>query len=174
MLIFLYSGKIRHMSVESSGSSSKTATITFDEDTAANTALLLDSTQLGAAQVSVLRADTVVTAAAKGKTTTDPPVGVDREAGNGPSHHDFVSQTHPIPSPAPDNTVCTGETGYYGNGSGSGHFSQSDKPRTRILAEYLAHGYHITDRIQKAWLHYKIQKGSKGIRYKRRGWSISY
>jgi hypothetical protein len=27
------------------------------------------------------------------------------------------------------------------------HFSQSEKPRSRILAEYLAYGYHLTDQI---------------------------
>jgi RNA recognition motif-containing protein len=37
----------------------------------------------------------------------------------------------------------------YGDSPNGYQFSQSEKPRTRILAEYLAYGYHISTRSSK-------------------------
>jgi hypothetical protein len=71
--------------------STKSATVTFEKETAAKTALLLDNTQLGPNQVTV-------------KSTS--------------SLEDISKE------------------GEYDH-----HVSQEDKPRARIIAEYLAHGY---------------------------------
>ena len=77
-------------------------------DSAAKTALLLDSTQLGSSQVQVSSA-----------------AGLDELAGSG-SDAD------------------------HGKGD-DGDITQEDKPRSRIVAEYLAHGYTISDNaIQRA------------------------
>lgn len=77
--------------------------MTFEKETAAKTALLLDNTQLGPAQVQVTAASTIGDIAG-GKAADD-----DEEV-------------------APE-----------------------DKPRTRIIAEYLAHGYVVSDKaIQNA------------------------
>lgn len=83
--------------------------MTFEKETAAKTALLLDNTQLGPAQVHVTSAASLDQMAG-GKTagSADEPV----------SEHDIT---------------------------------QEDKPRSRIVAEYLAHGYTISDKaIQRA------------------------
>jgi len=98
---FSFCGKITSLDVkpESEGAdSSKTATVTFEKETAAKTALLLDNTQLGSSQVHVTAGGEIGDAA--------------------PTHTD------------------------------AGHddeLSQEDKPRSRIFAEYLAHGYTISD-----------------------------
>lgn len=93
------SGKISDIKVQSSSSeasSTKSATVVFEKETAAKTALLLDQTQLGASQVSV-------------KSSTS----------SGQS-----------------------STGKSGVGEDDDHeVTQDDKPRSRIIAEYLAHGY---------------------------------
>jgi hypothetical protein len=47
----------------------------------------------------------------------------------------------------PANTTATPSETFSGNSPGSYQVSQSEKPRTRILAEYLAYGYHISDLI---------------------------
>jgi len=100
-LTFAYhvnSGKIKDLKVSSSGSepeASKSATVTFEKETAAKTALLLDNTQLGRVQVRVMAP----------KETGEPESRENEE----------------IP--------------------------QEEKPRARILAEYLAHGYHISDQV---------------------------
>jgi len=92
------SGKIKDLKISSSGSepdASKSATVTFEKETAAKTALLLDNTQLGSVQVRVM-----------------------------------------VPK----------ETGELEPKEGE-EIPQEEKPRTRILAEYLAHGYHISDQV---------------------------
>jgi hypothetical protein len=91
------SGKISNIKVtptSDGADSTKSATVTFEKETAAKTALLLDNTQLGPSQV------TVKSAASLGDLTGEPR-GEEEEA------HDVA---------------------------------QEDKPRSRILAEYLAHG----------------------------------
>lgn len=90
------SGKITQLQV-TPADESQSATVTFEKETAAKTALLLDNTQLGSNHVAVSSA-----------TGSD----------------DFGSST-------PD------ETG--------DEITQEQKPRSRIIAEYLAHGYAITD-----------------------------
>jgi hypothetical protein len=81
-------------STSDDASATKKATVTFEKESAAKTALLLDSTQLGPAQVHVTA----------GKSLSD-------------------------------------LTGSKGEESSSDHeVAQEDKPRSRIFAEYLAHG----------------------------------
>lgn len=108
---FSFCGKITSLSVTPSSDaadSPKSATVTFEKETAAKTALLLDNTQLGPSQVQVSSA-----------------ANLDDIAGSA-SHGD--SGAH------------DGED-----------ISQDDKPRSRIVAEYLAQGYVLSDTaIQKA------------------------
>ncbi|KAJ9132471.1 Protein vip1 [Pleurostoma richardsiae] len=98
---FSFCGKITDIDVKTEGST-KTATVTFEKETAAKTALLLNNTQLGPAHINVT--------SASGSTSDDdhPPVttNADRD---------------------------------------SDEITQEEKPRSRILAEYLAHGYVIGD-----------------------------
>ncbi|KAI9887963.1 MAG: hypothetical protein M1823_000220 [Watsoniomyces obsoletus] len=103
---FSFCGKITSLSVTPSSAdpdSSKSATVTFEKETAAKTALLLDNTKLGDSHVKV-------------------------EAGQG------LDQ------------LASGKTATSGDDSKeSGDIEQEDKPRSRILAEYIAHGYVIGD-----------------------------
>ncbi|KAI9830565.1 MAG: hypothetical protein M1826_004591 [Phylliscum demangeonii] len=107
---FSFCGKITSLSVtptSDAADSTKSATVTFEKETAAKTALLLDNTQLGTSHVKV-------------------------EAGPG------LAQ------------IAGGKTAS-SDDSKDGDLEQEDKPRSRILAEYLAHGYVIGDSaIQKA------------------------
>ena len=110
---FSFCGKISNLSitpVSGSADAEKSATVNFEKETAAKTALLLDNTQLGKSQVHVSTAaniDQVATAAGSAPTS----------AAQDDEHH----------------------------------ISQDDKPRSRIVAEYLAHGYTISDNaIQQA------------------------
>jgi len=99
------SGKITNISVKptSSGAdSTKAATVTFEKETAAKTALLLDNTQLGPSQVQV------TSGANLEQISRQPPSGA-------AAHED-------------DENIA-----------------QEDKPRSRIVAEYLAHGYVLSD-----------------------------
>lgn len=106
---FSFCGKISTLSItptSDSSDSSKSATVTFEKETAAKTALLLDNTQLGPAQVHVTSGASLDEAAG-GKTA--------------------------------------------GSAEESDELSQEDKPRSRIVAEYLAHGYVISDKaIERA------------------------
>jgi len=101
---FSFCGKISSLSVtpeSDTADSPKSATVTFEKETAAKTALLLDSTQLGASQVSVSAASSI-------------------------------------------GDIAPGS-------SDDEELSQEDKPRSRIVAEYLAHGYVLSDQaITKA------------------------
>lgn len=86
----------------------KTAVVTFEKETAAKTALLLDNTQLGPSQVQVT------------SSTATPASGEKAAAAAGEEQ--------------------SGE-----------NIAQEDKPRSRIVAEYLAHGYVISDKaIERA------------------------
>ncbi|KAF2432821.1 hypothetical protein EJ08DRAFT_552232, partial [Tothia fuscella] len=101
---FSFCGKISNLSVNDEGKDTKSATVTFEKETAAKTALLLDNTQLGPSQVTVT-SDSSSTSG----TSKDTEHGDDQEV------------------------------------------SQEDKPRARIVAEYLAHGYVISDQaIERA------------------------
>ncbi|KAI9704004.1 MAG: hypothetical protein M1820_005625 [Bogoriella megaspora] len=108
---FSFCGKITSLSVtptSDAADATKSATVTFEKETAAKTALLLDNTQLGPAQVHVSSAASLGDiAGSKATTSTEDSKGDDVE--------------------------------------------QEDKPRSRIVAEYLAHGYAISDKaIEKA------------------------
>jgi len=86
----------------------QSASVTFEKETAAKTALLLDNTQLGPAQVSVSSASSLDQIA--GGQSTSAKESDDKE-----------------------------------------NIAQEDKPRSRIVAEYLAHGYVISDKaIERA------------------------
>ncbi|CAI7566198.1 unnamed protein product [Penicillium glandicola] len=110
---FSFCGKIVTLSitpVSGEADAQKSATVTFEKEAAAKTALLLDQTQLGTSAVHVEAANNIEDLA--GAQATD--------AGEtkGEEHHDIA---------------------------------QEDKPRSRIVAEYLAHGYVVSDNaIMKA------------------------
>jgi len=97
---FSFCGKIASIEIKPEGGT-QNATVVFEKETAAKTALLLDNTQLGSTQVQVSSA-----------------VGASLDEGN---HY---------PSSAERDTD---------------EISQEEKPRSRIIAEYLAHGYAIGD-----------------------------
>lgn len=104
---FSFCGKITSLSITPSSDAAdatKSASVTFEKDTAAKTALLLDNTQLGRSQVHVTTANTIDDVASK--------AGAD------------VNSSNP-----------------------EDHISQEDKPRSRIVAEYLAHGYTLSDNV---------------------------
>lgn len=101
------SGKITSLSITPASDAEdaqKSATVTFEKETAAKTALLLDNTQLGKSQVHVSSASNIDDVASKaGAAVTS--------------------------SDADD------------------HIAQEDKPRSRIVAEYLAQGYTLSDGV---------------------------
>merc|ERR1711877_61283 len=101
----------------SDANSTQSASVTFEKETAAKTALLLDNTQLGPAQVSVSSAKSLDEAAG-GKTA-----------------------------------------GSYDEKGEDGEIPQEDKPRSRIVAEYLAHGYALSDFDSK----YKASEKTKAM-----------
>jgi len=109
---FSFCGKIASLKLTTEGDS-QSATVDFEKETAAKTALLLDNTQLGPSQVHV----TSDSSSAHSSTT--------KEAGT-ESEHDVA---------------------------------QEDKPRARILAEYLAHGYVISDKVIEKGLALDQQHG---------------
>lgn len=94
------SGKITEIKVTPGEGSTKDASVTFEKETAAKTAQLLNNTQLKGTQISVTPAD--------GKVDDGTPhtTNVDRD---------------------------------------TDEITQEEKPRSRILAEYLAHGYVVGD-----------------------------
>ena len=93
----------------------QSAAVTFEKETAAKTALLLDNTQLGPAQVHV-------TAAAS----------LDQMSGS----------------------KSAGPTNEQGD-----DIAQEDKPRSRIVAEYLAHGYTLSDSVVQRAIQMDQQHG---------------
>ncbi|PMD48458.1 hypothetical protein L207DRAFT_414465 [Hyaloscypha variabilis F] len=103
---FSFCGKITSLEIAPSGET-QNATVTFEKETAAKTALLLDNTKLGATEVQVT--------SATGSTDDDG------------SH--FTKNTE----------------------RDTDEITQEEKPRSRIIAEYLAHGYVLGDQaIQRA------------------------
>jgi len=97
---FSFCGKITSIDVSTDGSS-KTATVQFEKETAARTALLLNHTKLGANEISV-------TGSSDGASTP--------------------TEEHDVARSSEDTTL-----------------TQEEKPRARILAEILAHGYLVAD-----------------------------
>jgi len=109
---FSFCGKIINLSVTPTSKESdapKSATVTFEKESASKTALLLDNTQLGPAQVHVKSAASIAELA---------------------SGHDNDE-----------------------------NIEQDDKPRSRILAEYLAHGYVLSDKVIEKALALDTQHG---------------
>lgn len=110
---FSFCGKITSLSITPTSAAAdalKSATVTFEKETAAKTALLLDNTQLGKSQVHVSHASTIDEVATK-----------------------------------------AGATATSASQAGDEQIAQEDKPRSRIVAEYLAQGYTLSDNvIQKA------------------------
>jgi len=105
---FSFCGKITSISVTpetGAADAAKSATVTFEKETAAKTALLLDNTQLGKSQVHVTTASTLDDVASQAGAAVSSSTGEDHEV------------------------------------------AQEDKPRSRIVAEYLAHGYTISDNV---------------------------
>jgi hypothetical protein len=96
LTLFLFSGKIANIEVIPAGET-QNATVTFEKETAAKTALLLDNTQLGSTHVQVTSA-----------------AGVNEEDS---SHYSTTAERD------------------------TDEITQEEKPKTRIIAEYLAHGY---------------------------------
>ncbi|CEJ59266.1 protein vip1 [Penicillium brasilianum] len=109
---FSFCGKITHLSitpVSSEPDAPKSASVTFEKEAAAKTALLLDQTQLGTSSVHVEAAQSI------------------------------------------DNLAGASATGASTEKEDENDIAQEDKPRSRIVAEYLAHGYVVSDgAIQKA------------------------
>lgn len=95
---FSFCGKITSIDVTTEGES-KSATVTFEKETAAKTALLLNHTKLGANEISV-------TSNVSDDDNGAPTSNADRD---------------------------------------TDEITQEEKPRARILAEYLAHGYLVAD-----------------------------
>lgn len=103
---FSFCGKITSLEVQDEGET-KSATVTFEKDTAAKTALLLNQTQLGSSHITV-------TSASGDSPDDESPVTTDKDRD-------------------------------------SDEITQEEKPRSRIIAEYLAHGYVVGDAaIQRA------------------------
>lgn len=104
---FSFCGKISSIDITTEGSL-KSATVTFEKETAARTALLLNHTQLGGNEITVT-----------GDDVSTPP------------HETVGGDTNE----ADRDSILT----------------QEEKPRSRILAEVLAHGYLVADQgLQKA------------------------
>lgn len=99
---FAFCGKITDIKLENAGET-KTADVTFDKETAAKTALLLNDTQLGPNRIQV----SGTASEEQHQTNTD---------------------------------------------RDSDEITQEEKPRSRIFAEYLAHGYVVGDAALKAAL----------------------
>ncbi|KAI1817304.1 hypothetical protein GGS20DRAFT_533544 [Poronia punctata] len=103
---FSFCGKITDISVTQGAEGAQEATVTFEKETAAKTAQLLNNTQLGTSQISVIAAD------GKGDDGTPHTTNAERD---------------------------------------TDEITQEEKPRSRILAEYLAQGYVVGDAaIQQA------------------------
>jgi RNA recognition motif-containing protein len=106
---FSFCGKIQTISVTPTNDDTQSATVTFEKQAAAKTALLLDNTQLGPNSVT-------------------------------------VSSSKNIDEIAGDKAASAEEAK-----DGDHHIEQEEKPRSRIVAEYLAHGYAISDKaIERA------------------------
>ncbi|OIW24840.1 hypothetical protein CONLIGDRAFT_717841 [Coniochaeta ligniaria NRRL 30616] len=110
---FSFCGKITDIKVTSEGAS-KSAVVTFEKETAAKTALLLNHTKLGENEITVT-----------GSTDAD-------KSDSGYKHQDDRD---------------------------TDDITQEEKPRSRILAEYLAHGYVVADASLKKAIDLDEQHG---------------
>ncbi|KAK1759775.1 hypothetical protein QBC47DRAFT_410509 [Echria macrotheca] len=100
---FNFCGKITSIDVTADSDKSKSATVTFEKESAAKTALLLNHTKLGATEINVTSSSS--------------------------SSDDDAAEPHVTTNADRDTDEIT----------------QEEKPRARILAEYLAHGYLVAD-----------------------------
>lgn len=110
---FSFCGKITNLTItptSAAADATKSATINFEKENAAKTALLLDNTQLGKSQVQVSTASTLDEVVTKAGSSVASAAGA---VAGGDEHN----------------------------------ISQEDKPRTRVVAEYLAHGYALSDNV---------------------------
>lgn len=108
-VFFSFCGKIQSLSVKPAGDDTHSASITFEKEAAAKTALLLDNTHLGPNAIRVTAAKSL-----------------DELAGDKAASAEEAKD-------------------------GEHHIEQEQKPRARIVAEYLAHGYAISDKaIERA------------------------
>ncbi|KAI5289277.1 hypothetical protein KEM54_004127 [Ascosphaera aggregata] len=105
---FNFCGKVTKLEVEDD-KESRTAKVTFEKPAAAETALLLDNTQLGATAVRVVR--------------------------DGPAGDSAHSES---------DTTVSSPTEAHSNGD-EVSIPQEAKPKSRIIAEYLAQGYMFSD-----------------------------
>lgn len=101
---FSFCGKITDIQVTTE-EKTKSATVSFEKDTAAKTALLLNNTQLG-------------------------------------TNHITVTGAHAVDEPA---APVAGAAALPPHERDSDELTQEEKPRARIFAEYLAHGYVVGD-----------------------------
>lgn len=104
---FSFCGKISNISItpaSDDADATQSATVNFEKETAAKTALLLDNTQLGGSQVHVSSAASLDDLGAKPAQEAE-------------------------------------------GGKDDGDLRQEDKPRSRIVAEYLAQGYTLSDGV---------------------------
>lgn len=102
---FTFCGKISSIDITTEGST-KSATVTFEKETAARTALLLNNTKLGGNEITVT---------GDASTSATPPSVPTTSA-----TEDDAENRSPL-------------------------LTQEEKPRSRVLAEVLAHGYLVAD-----------------------------
>ena len=117
---FSFCGKIKDFSsTPASGApeAPPSATITFEQPSAARTALLLDNTLLSGAPIHVSATASLDDLQHEAHDNTDPTTGVP---------------------------------------------TQEEKPRTAIFAEYLAHGYHIGDKVLQRAIDIDEKRGISG------------
>jgi len=114
---FSFCGKINDISVTPASSEPEatlSATITFEQDSAARTALLLDNTLLSGSPINVTASASL------------------DELEQDAHQHGLETEEDP---------------------------RQEDKPRTAIFAEYLAHGYHIGDKVLQRGIDFDEKNG---------------
>jgi hypothetical protein len=115
----------------------KSATVTFEKNRAVKTALLLNDSQLGENQIHVTSASSD-RSLAKEPLVTMAGTTVDDGTGSVPNVPSTIQpQSDEQPKP----------------------FAQHEKPMRRILAEYLAHGYHIADQVIERGMEYDQREG---------------
>ena len=108
------------------------------------TALLIDNTQLDG---NFIRVKPAISPATVAENTS----AENTSAENTSAENKSAENTSAEKSDASNMADRNGPNGY--------QFSQSEKPRTRILAEYLACGYHISDQIIEKGIEFDKSNG---------------
>jgi hypothetical protein len=124
----------------------QSATVTFEKNGAVKTALLLDNSQLGESQIHVTQASDD-RSLAKGPLLTLAGTTVDDGTGSVPTQQES-EYTQNVPTTTRPESKERPKP-----------FAQHEKPMRRILAEYLAHGYHIADKIIERGMEYDQTEG---------------